>query len=287
MRKSTSRKLMWVGKALIYLILICVILYTALVVAVRPSLNRDWNRDQQVLPHTTFSGNSALIGNIRNIRYRSTTDYDVRYYNKSFDLNKLNSVWYMVEPFSGHGAGAAHTLLSFGFSDGSYVSISAEIRKEKGEAFSALKGLFRQYELVYVVADEQDVLKLRSNYRKDQVYLYPVKTTKENMRKLFVSMLERANKLGEDPEFYNTLTNTCTTNIVSQVNDIVPGRVPLSLKVLMPAYSDELAYNIGILDTTGPDGHIMSLVEMRDRYLINPRAEKYADDPEWSKRIRQ
>src|SRR4051812_43945768 len=162
MKKSTSKKLKKVGKFFAYLILICIIGYSILIVAVRPSLNRDWNKDQAILPHATFSGDSVLVGNIRNIRYRSTTDYDVRYYNKSFDINKLDSVWYLVEPFSGHGAGAAHTLVSFGFSDGSYVSISVEIRKEKGESFSAVKGLFRQYEIVYVVADEQDVIKLRS-----------------------------------------------------------------------------------------------------------------------------
>ncbi len=256
-------------------------LYFVFSLIVRPSLNRDWTNDEQVLARATFDGDKVAITNIRNIKYRTTSDYDVRYYDKTFDLNKLESVWFMVEPFSGHGAGAAHTLLSFGFAGDQYVAISVEIRKEKGEMFDAVKGLLRQYELVYVIADENDVIKLRSNYRKDQVFLYPVKTTKENMRKLFVSMLSRANKLATEPEFYNTLTNTCTTNIVTHANEIVPGRIPFSFKVLMPAYSDELAQKIGLIDSSLP------LAEMRDKYRINARAEKYADDPKFSVRIRE
>jgi hypothetical protein len=233
------------------------------------------------LARATFNENIISIKNIRNINYRSTTDYDVRYYDKVFDLNKLNSVWYMVEPFTGHGAGAAHTLVSFGFENGDYVSISVEIRKEKGESFGAIKGLLRQYELVYVIADERDVIKLRSNYRKDEVFLYPVVTTKENMQKLFISMLNRANKLATEPEFYNTLTSTCTTNIVSHVNEIVPNRIPFSFKVLMPAYSDELAYRIGLIDNSVP------LETLREKYHINERALKYADSSDFSKMIRE
>jgi len=159
--------------------------------------------------------------------------------------------------------------------------LSAEIRKEKGESFSPVKGILRQYELVYVIADERDVIKLRSNYRKDDVFLYPVRTSKENMQKLFISMLERANKLATQPEFYNTLTNTCTTNLVAHVNEIVPGRIPLSYKVLMPAYSDELAREIGLIDNT------RSIEELRSKYRINDRASIFADDPLFSQKIRE
>jgi hypothetical protein len=268
-------------KKILFGILAAILLFwITMVLVFRPSVNRDWNADQAVLPEVTFSGDEVAIKNIRNINYRSTSDFDVRYYDKTFDLNKLESVWYMVEPFSGYGAGAAHTLLSFGFGGNDYVAVSVEIRKEKGEHFSAVKGLLRQYELTYVIADERDVIKLRSNYRKDKVFLYPVQTSKENMRKLFVSMLTRSEKLAKDPEFYNTLTSTCTTNIVSHVNEIAPGRIPFSFKVLMPAYSDELAQKIGIIDSSVP------LEELRAKYLINERAEKYGDDPLFSTRIR-
>lgn len=249
-------------------------------VVVRPSNERIWTRDQAVLPTATVDGNAVHIKNIRNNTYRSTTDFDVRYYDKTFDLNNLESVWYIVEPFSGHGAGAAHTFVSFGFRGGEYVSISVEIRKEQGEAFSPLKGLFRQFEIMYVIADERDVVKLRSNYRKDDVFMYPISTTPERMRTLFLSMIERANALAQRPQFYNTLTSSCTTNLVSHVNDIVPGRIPLSYKVLMPAYSDELARDLGLIDSPLP------ITELRAKHRINALAEQYADDPQFSLRIR-
>ncbi len=268
-------------KIIISIVVFLLLIHVVMVIFIRPSLSRNWTEDQKILARTEFKEDEVSITNIRNISYHTTSDYEVGYYDKTFDLNKLESVWFMVEPFSGHGFGAAHTLLSFGFEDGDYVAISVEIRKEIGESFSALKGLFRQYELVYVVADEQDVIKLRSNYRKDKVFLYPVITSKENIRKLFVSMLTRANKLSTEPEFYNTFTNTCTTNIVSHVNEITKDRIPFSYKVLMPAYSDELAQKLGIIDNN------ITLEELRAKYLINESAEKYSDDPNWSNLIRK
>jgi len=247
---------------------------------VEPSNDRNWTPDQQVLPRATFEGDTVFVRNIRDVVYRSPSDYSVRHYDRAFDLRALESVWFVVEPFEGV-QGPAHTLVSFGFRDHQYLAISAEIRKEVGETFSPLLGLLKQYELMYVVADERDVIKLRSNHRRDTVYLYPVKTTKERRRQMLVEMLERANQLAERPEFYNTLTNTCTTNIVRHVNTLAPRRVPLSYKVLLPAYADELAHDLGLIDTT------LTLEDARRRFRINERAERFADDPEFSRRIRE
>lgn len=273
-------------KVLAIVVLVFAVAYGVLMVIVRPSLNRDWTADQVILARAGFVGDQVSITNVRNTNYRSTSDYEVRHYDKTFDLRKLESVWYIVEPFSGTGLGAAHTMVSFGFEGGDYVAISAEIRKEKGESFSAVAGLFRQYEMVYVIADERDVVKLRSSFRRDKVFVYPVKASREDMRKLFVSMLNRANKLATEPEFYNTLVNTCTTSIVGHVNEIAGAKVPLSYKTVLPAYSDELAYELGWLDTRGPNGKTLKLEEMRSRYLINERAEKFKDDPKFSEKIR-
>ncbi len=242
--------------------------------------DRDWNTDQAVLPEISVNGNSVQIKNIRNFEYKTTTDYTPGYYDKTFSLDKIKTVDYMVEPFSGN-SGAAHTLLSFGFEDGSYVAISVEIRKEKGEKFSPVKGLLRQYELMYVIADERDVIKLRSNYRKDQVFLYPMKATPEQAKTLFLDMLARAQKLQDKPEMYNTLTNTCTTNIVDHVNKLSPNRVSWNRDVLFPATSDKYAYDLGLINTD------LSFDEARKKFNINKRAEKYADSPQFSKMIRQ
>jgi hypothetical protein len=258
-----------------------ILLAAALVYAlIEPSNARDWSPDQQVMPVATFRERYVDVRHIRNTEYRSTDDYTVSHYDRTFDLDALRSVWFVVEPFHGM-EGPAHTLVSFGFANDVYVAISVEIRKEKGERFSPLLGLLKRYELMYVVADERDVIKLRSNYRKDDVFLYPIRTTPERRRRMFVEMLQRANRLAEHPEFYNTLTNTCTTNIVRHVNTIAAGRVPWSYKVLLPAYSDELAYDLGLIDTTLP------LDEARRRFRINDRAARYADDPEFSRRIRE
>lgn len=268
------------GKVALCTILIIIILYTLLVIFIRPSTTRDWNEDQKVLQTVEVKDNFITVKNVRNFTYRSTSDYTPGYYDKTYDLNKLKKVYFIVEPFSGY-VGAAHTFLSFEFEDNVFVSISVEIRKEKGESFSAVKGLLRQYELTYVIADEKDVVKLRSNYRKDQVYVYPVKADLEKSKTLFLSMIQRADKLAKDPEFYNTLTNTCTTNIASHVNDITSNRVPFNLAILFPANSDHLAYDLGLIDTD------LSFDEARKKFLINEKAEKYADDENFSVKIRE
>jgi hypothetical protein len=176
--------------------------------------------------------------------------------------------------------GPAHTFVTFGFDDGQYLGVSVEIRKEVGESFSPWRGVARGYELTYVVGDERDLIGLRANFRHDSVYLYRTTATPAKAREMFVSMLRRANKLAAEPEFYNTLTSTCTTNIVRHVNEIAPKRVPFSFKTLLPAYADELAYKVGLLDTTVP------FDSLRARAKINARAAAAADSPDFSRLIR-
>jgi hypothetical protein len=272
-------------KYIFLLLLLAIILLACIFIVVhfstKPSNNRDWNDDQSILATADIKDNLVSIHNIRNFSYTSTTNYTHAYYDKTFDLNKMKGVWYVVEPFSGI-PGSAHTFLSFEFEDDQFVSISVEIRKEKGETYDPIKGLLNKYELMYVIADERDVIKLRSNYRKDLVYVYPVKTTTEKAQELFLDMIERANNLSQHPEFYNTITNTCTTNIMRHVNKITPDRVPFfNLRILLPANSDKLAYDLGLINTN------LSFEEARKRYFINDRAEKYATSSDFSVKIRE
>jgi hypothetical protein len=250
----------------------------AMCAVIRPSNTRDWAEDQRVLPVAEFNGPLVTIHNIRNFTYEAVDRYTPAWYDKTFDLQKLESAWFVVEPFG--GAAMAHTFVSFGFGGNDFVAISVEIRKEKGEQFSPIKGLLRQYEVMYVVGDERDLVKLRTNYRKDTVYLYPMRTSPERMRAMFTAMLRRANALAERPEFYNTLTNTCTTNLVKHVNELVPGRVPLHPAVFLPGYSDRFAYKLGLIDTK------LSFEDARREFRINERAEAHTADPEFSLRIR-
>lgn len=269
-----------VKSVLLRAIAVFAIAILAFVLLVRPSNDRQWSDDQTRLPIAEFSGPLVTIRNIRNFDYQASDRWSADWYDRTFDLRKLDSGWFVVEPF-GERQGPAHTFVSFGFGDQGYVAISVEIRKEKGESFSVLKGLLRQYELMYVVGDERDLMRLRSNYRGDDVFLYRVNTSPEKLRRMFVSMLERANKLAREPEFYNTLTNTCTTNIVRHVNTITPKRIPFSYEVLLPGYSDRLAYELGIIDTSAP------FEAVRARSKINDLAMKYDRDPDFSRKIRR
>lgn len=268
-----------IRRALLVLGVVAIVGYTLLVLLLRPSNERDWSADQQRLATAEFSGDTVRVRNVRNAFYRSTTDFDVHWEDRSYDLRRLESVWYVVEPFA-TWRGPAHTFLSFGFGDGEYVAISVEIRKERGEAFSPLLGLLRQYELTYIVGDEHDLIGLRANHRHDEVHLYPMRATKDAARALFVSMLERANALAAQPEFYNTLTNTCTTNIVDHVNLIAPERIPFSYKTLLPAYSDDLAFDLGLIDTALPRE------QFRAAFRINDLALAHADSADFSEAIR-
>jgi hypothetical protein len=272
-----------VGKIVAVTLLVAVLAYGALVVLVRPSNDREWSTDLAILPYAEFRGDLVTVHNIRNFTYKDVLDFTPGYYDKTFDLNKIRSVDFIVEPFRGL---AAHTFVAFGFEgaeDGSveYVDISVEVRREKGEYFGVIRGFLRQFELTYVVADENDVLKLRTNIRKDPVYLYPITTTKEKMRQMFVDMLVRANELRESPEFYNSLTNTCTTNIVDHVNKITLNKIPFSYKYLFPKYSDELAQEVGLIPDKGPIG------EVRATHNITPLAWRYGADPLFSVKIRE
>lgn len=244
-----------------------------------PSNDRAWSPDQQILPYAEFRDDEVEVFNIRNFTYDSVDEYTPAYYDKTFNINDLTSVDYIVEPFG--NLGAAHTFLSFGFENGDHLAISIEIRKEVGESFSPWRGLLRQYELMYVVADERDAIGLRALHRKHDAYLYPVQVSEEHARQLFTDMLERANELKEKPEFYNTLTNTCTTNIARHINNISGKRVPWDIRLLLPANSDVLAYELGLLDQSIP------LSELRARHHINAKAEQYADDLDFSRLIRQ
>lgn len=246
----------------------------------RPSNDRDWADDQQQLPVAVFDGNTVTIRNVRHATYRTEDDYVVDWLDMRFDLNEIRSVDFVVEPFSAW-QGLAHTLLTFGFADGRHIAISVEVRREKHESFSAIRGLYRQFEVMYVIGDERDVIGLRANIRKDPVYLFPIRATQQQVRSLFVAMLNRANKLASEPEFYNTLTNTCTTNIVRHFEDLMDRNLPFDPRVVLPGYSDELADELELIDFDG------DLDGARQRFHINGRSAFTDDDSDWSHRIRK
>lgn len=245
----------------------------------RPATDRDWTADMRTASTIVIEGDRVTIRGMRAAHYRSPEDYDVRSYDRTFDLATLRSIDFLVERFHAF-EGLAHTLLSFGFEGGEHVCISVEVRREEGESFNPVAGLFREYELLYVVGSEQDLIGLRTNHRGSTVWLYPVKTTPARRRALFLDMLRRARQLAEEPEFYNTLLSSCTTNIVDHVCSLVPGRVPFDWRILLPGYSGELAYELGLIETD------LSFADTQARFRIDDVAQEAPVGADFSRRIR-
>jgi len=248
--------------------------------ALLPSHDREWKPDLGLLPRVELRGDQVVVRNIRNCVYESDDDYVVSYYDKNFDLSKIQHVDFIVVPFK-EAPSLAHTMLSFGFEDGNYLAVSAEARLEKHETYSPMRGAMQQYELMYVVADERDAILRRTKHRGVDVYLYRTVATSAQARELFVDVTNRINHLAERPEFYDTIRNNCTTNIVRHLNALRPRRVPNDWRVLLPGFSDSLAYELGLLDTN------LSLPEARRRARVTALANRHATAEDFSTAIRR
>jgi hypothetical protein len=244
----------------------------------KPSNDRDWQPDVAVLPYADINRNEITVHNIRNCDYRTETDFDVRHYDKMFDLEKIRTAdLYMVYWGS---PSMAHTMMSFGFADGDYLCFSIEARKEKGEGYSAVKGLFRQFELAYIVGDEGDLVRLRTNYRQgEEAYLYRLRGSPEQVRAFFLDYVRRMNALRQQPEWYSAITHNCTTSIRTQ--RAAADRAPWDWRMLMNGYGNELLYERGVIATNLP------LAELKERGHINARARAADRAVDFSRQIRQ
>ena len=244
-----------------------------------PSNSRNWQPEVAVLPSATIDGDRVTVHNIRNFDYRSETDFTPAYYDRTFDLRKLDRVDLVAVYWI--GPAIAHLFLSFGFGD-EHVAISIEARKERDKPYGTVPGFFQQYELVYVVGDERDIIRLRTNYRKsppEDVYLFKVVAPIENGRRVFLDYLRDVNELRTRPRFYNTLTTNCTTMILAH-SAVNPDPIPYSWKVLLSGYTPEYAYDRGRLDRSLP------FEELKRRSLINAAAQAADKAPDFSRRIR-
>jgi hypothetical protein len=246
--------------------------------AIPPSNTRDWTPDVARTARATFDGSRVTIENVRNFNYRSEDDYDQRWETRTYDLDQVTGVDLFMS-FWGPTE-IAHTIVSWEFAGGQHLAISIETRKEKGESYSALRGFFRQYELYYVVADERDLIGLRTNYRGEQVYLYRIHLPAAQARALLVDYLAEVNQLADHPQWYNALTQNCTTTIRGHVQNIgASGR--LDWRMLANGHLDQLLYERGQIDTDLP------FDELRARSNITEKAKAAGNSPDFSARIRQ
>ena len=247
---------------------------------VEPSNHRDWPAEMARTPRVTVTADAVTFHEVRDFDYRCATDFDARWYDRSYRLDRLRG----VDLFSVYwmGPAIAHLFVSFDFGADGRVAVSIEARKSRGEGYSSVLGLFRHYELAFVVADERDVVRLRTNHRRDpieDVYLYRLVTTPEEARGFLLAYTRRIKSLAERPEFYNTLTTNCT-NTVWQLANVNPGHLPFSWKVLISGHAAEYLYAQGRLDRSLP------FEELTRRGQINARGLAADRAPDFSERIR-
>jgi len=246
---------------------------------IRPSSTRDWQPQVAETPYVEIDGDRFVIHNFRNFDYFSKSDFRPRWETKTVQLSNLRTVDFFTN-FWGPKL-ICHTFVSFDFGPDGYVCISIETRPVKGQAYSAIAGLYRQYELYYVIGDERDIVRLRTNYRLEDVYLYHlIPATPERSRALFIDYVKSANELHERPQWYNELLSNCTTNVRLHIKDIGSAR-PWDWQILLNGFIAERAYELGAIDTSLP------FPELRRLSYIDYRARDADDDPTFSSLIRK
>jgi Domain of unknown function (DUF4105) len=243
-----------------------------------PSNDRAWADDVAQMSSGSVQGSRVVLHNVRNFHWRSETDYTQRWETRRYDLERLRSLdmimsYRTIRPI-------AHVLISFGFDGGDHVVFSVEIRRERGEEFSAIGGFFKEFELCILAADERDVVRLRTNVRGEDDYLYRIRIPESAMRSLFLAYVEQANALARTPRFYNTITVNCTTLIYHMMSCIV-GHLPLDIRLLFSGYLPGYVYRLGALDGR------YTLEELRSFGRITERARSSDGSGSFSAAIRQ
>lgn len=257
-----------------------VVLAAAGWMSLQPRQDRVWADDvAQRLQVVSFDGRHVVLDNVRDFTWRTETDYDVRWERRSYDLDQLRGADLVLSYWM--GPAIAHTLVSFEFADGRHLVFSAEIRKERGESFSALGGFFRNFEMTLVAAEETDIIRTRTNARGEDVYLFRLHgLAQAQLKALFAGYLQQARALDAEPAFYNTLTSNCTTVVFDLARHIAPG-LPLDYRLLLSGYLDRYAYDQHALQPGFTE------LELRQRGAISARARQPEADADYSRWIRR
>ncbi len=246
-------------------------------ISIPPSHDRNWRPEVAVMPRAVIDGDRVRLTGVRNFDYRSRNDFTVRHEEREVQLSHLVALDFYVSYFMEGPVG--HTFVSFIFDNAPPLSISIETRPEVGEGFAPVASMFKQFELIYVVGDERDLVGVRTNHRREPIYLYRLNTSAEDARRLLLVYLERINELADRPEFYHLLTNSCTINIVRYAN--AAGREGrLDIRHILNGLADSYLYRSGRIDTTLP------FDELRRRSLINEAAQAADGAADFSQRIR-
>lgn len=244
--------------------------------SLRPGQPRDWAPGMERWPRVEVDGDEIRIRDFRNFDYSRSGQVAARYEERTFHLSKLRSLDYFLSHIL--GPTVAHTLVSFGFDDGQYLAVSIEARRGRNQRYSPLAGLFRSYELMYVLGDERDIVRLRTEIRHERVYLYRVHLGLEKIRLLLLDYLERSEDLAIQPQWYNSLTSNCTTNLFFHSHREV--RWWLKPSIYLNGLSARALFGVGALADSLP------FKELRTRSAIHELAETPADSVDFSRQIR-
>ena len=273
--------LIWVRKRILAIGLCTVIFAIVLAwwLTLAPATDRPWLADVAQTPWAEIQGDKATLHNVRNFDYTTETNYRVHWETRDVDLSKIRGIDLFMNYWG--SPSIAHTILSFDIEGSLPVAISIETRKIVGQSYSALLGFFRQFELIYVIADERDVIRVRTNYRHgEDLYLYHTRAGPAHARAVFLDYLKTANYLHDHPQWYNALTSNCTTNVMPHLMADTGRRAPLDWRLLLNGHADEMAYEHRRLAGDLP------FDELKRRAHINDAARAADQAPDFSRRIR-
>jgi hypothetical protein len=281
--KEFKRNLKRLGQLI--LILIGIFLFYTYFLT-NPSNEKDWIYGMETLPHIEMNGDKVSIKNVRNFHYTSKEDnnLELNYLNREVNINDLEKAWLVVEPFYikpfTNFGGVAHTYFVFDFKNSEPIAVSVEARREKRETYDAWVGLLNRFELIYIWGTESDETVRRVISENNPLYMYPLTTSQETAKKLFLQLAQTTKELEKNPRFYNTFTSNCTNELAENVNKIKSGTIPTNRALFLPGYADEELYKLGFIPNNKP------LEDIQKQYFISDHVQKYYLEKDFSQKLR-
>jgi len=251
----------------------------------QPTNQRNWEYGMETLPHIIIDKNVVHVQHERDFRWSADGPLTAAYVDRSFDVERLERVWFVEEPFTiapFYGfAGVAHTYFVFDFEDQPPVAVSVESRRERGQGYDPIHGLFNEYELIYVWGTEEDLTGLRAVAEQNDLYMYPLLGSMDSGRRLFLNLAEVSQRLEPEPRFYNTITSNCTNELAKAANQAEPGAIPPNIALILPGYADAVLHDLGFIPNDAP------LETVRERYAITDAVQTGIDHPDFSRLLRK
>jgi len=242
----------------------------------KPSHDRDWESGHDELPYMQIEDGTITVENMRDFQWDGPFEATQNYITDTFNLEEMDSAEVIISHFA-EFEGMAHIFLSFGFMDGRHIDISLETRRESDEKFSPLLGILRQFEIIYVVGTDRDLIGVRTGHRDERVYVYPVTASPEKIQELFITLSEEINDVYEKPRFYNTLLHNCTNELTRKVEKISNLNFPFTYKTFLPGFFDEVLYSMNLVSTSVPFDELKQNA-LVDNNSVDETSDTYSAD---------